>query len=83
MRFQMVKYIKAMAPIAIFLLTSTIVLCQSGASETGPPAPNPECCPPPDLELPIDSGLTILLIVGLGYGIFISIRRLGTKNISQ
>jgi hypothetical protein len=84
MRFQMVKNIKAIAPIAICLLIGTTVLSQSRADTAGPPPPNPECCdPPPDLGLPIDSGLTFLLILGLAYGVFIAIHRIKAKNIFQ
>lgn len=84
MRFQMVKYTKAIAPIAICFLIGTTVLSQSRAGKASPPPPNTECCdPPPDLELPIDSGLTLLLILGLAYGVFIAIDRIKAKNISQ
>ena len=86
MRFQKVKNIKAISPIVIYFLMSTIVLGQSEAGKTGPPAPNPSngpLPPPPELELPIDIGLVFLLIAGLGYGIFIATHRIRTKNTSQ
>ena len=84
MRFQKVKNIKAISPIVIYFLMSTIVLGQSEAGKTGPPAPNPSNGPtPPELELPIDIGLVFLLIAGLGYGIFIATHRIRTKNTSQ
>ena len=82
MRFQMVKYTKAIAPIAIYFLMSTIVFGQSEAGKTGPPAPDMERTPP-ELSLPIDIGLVFLLILGLAYGVFIAIDRIKAKNISQ
>ncbi|MFT4851026.1 MAG: hypothetical protein ACI83B_003588, partial [Sediminicola sp.] len=49
---------------------------------SGPPVPTMNRTPP-DLSLPIDSGLLFLLIVGLGYGIYITSKRMKLKNIAQ
>jgi hypothetical protein len=77
------KNIKILTPTLLCFLTSAVMLGQTGAGGSGPPAPArcPGCPPPPDL--PIDSGMLFLLIVGLGYGIYITIKRMKAKNISQ
>jgi hypothetical protein len=82
MRPQIVKNIKILAPAALCLLISAVMLGQTEASKSGPPAPNMERTPP-DLSLPIDSGLLFLLIAGLGYGIYITTKRMKAKNISR
>ncbi|MFT5238531.1 MAG: hypothetical protein ACI9M9_002140 [Flavobacteriaceae bacterium] len=82
MRPQIVKNIKILAPIALCFLISTIMLGQADARSSGPPAPNMERTPP-DLSLPIDSGLLFLLIAGLGYGLYITTKRMKAKNISR
>jgi hypothetical protein len=82
MRLRIVKYIKKSAPVALSFLVSTIMLGQENASSSGPPAPNMERTPP-ELSLPIDSGLLFLVIAGLGYGIYIATKRMNAKNNSQ
>ena len=74
------KNIKILTPTLLCFLTSAAMLGQAEASNSGPPAPNMNRTPP---ELPIDSGMLFLLIVGLGYGIYITIKRMKAKNISQ
>ena len=81
MRPQIVKNIKILALTALCFLISTIMLGQADAGSSGPPAPNMSRTPP-DLSLPIDSGLLLLLIAGLGYGIYITVKRMKAKNIS-
>ena len=81
MRPQIVKKIKILAPVALCFLISAIMLGQADAGSSGPPPPNMGRTPP-DLSLPIDSGLLFLLIAGLGYGIFITAKRMKAKNIS-
>lgn len=82
MRPQIVKKIKILAPTALCFLLSAIMLGQADAGSSGPPAPNMSRTPP-DLSLPIDSGLLILLIAGLAYGMFIATRRIKAKHISR
>ena len=81
MRPQIVKNIKIIAPAALCFLTGAIMLGQADAGSSGPPAPNMSRTPP-DLSLPIDSGLLFLLIAGLGYGIYIIAKRMKAKNSS-
>ncbi len=80
MRPQIVKKIKILAPVALCFLLSAIMLGQAETGSSGPPAPNMNRTPP---DLPIDSGLLFLLIAGLGYGIYITAKRMKAKNISQ
>ena len=82
MRFQKVKNIKAISPIVIYFLMSTIVFGQSEAGKTGPPAPNMDRTPP-ELSLPIDSGLIFLFLAGLGYGAYITISSIKAKSSSR
>lgn len=82
MRPLIVKNFKILSLTALCFFVSAKMLGQSEASRTGPPAPNMNRTPP-DLPMPIDSGLLLLLIAGLGYGIYITIKRMKAKNISQ
>lgn len=61
---------------------SAVMLGQAETTKTEPPAPNMGRTPP-DLSLPIDSGLLILLIAGLIYGIYITTKRVNAKSRSQ
>ena len=81
MRPQIVKKIKILAPTALCFLISAMMLGQADAGSSGPPAPNMSRTPP-DLSLPIDSGLLFLLIAGLGYGMYITAKRLKVKHSS-
>ena len=78
----MVKNIKAISPIVICLLIGTIVFGQSEGSKSGPPAPNMDRTPP-ELSLPIDSGLIFLFLAGLGYGAYITISNIKAKSSSR
>lgn len=82
MRPQIVKNIKTLVSTVLCLLISAIALCQTDASSSGPPAPNMDRTPP-DLSLPIDSGLLLLLMAGLGYGIYTITKRMKAKSIAQ
>ena len=82
MRLQSLENIKILTFMFPCLLFSTILLGQAEISKTGPPAPDMERTPP-ELSLPIDSGLLLLLIAGLGYGIYIATKRMKAKNIYQ
>lgn len=79
MRPQIVKKIKILAPVVLCFLISAIMLGQADAASSGPPTPEMGRTPP---ELPIDSGLLFLLIAGLGYGIYITAKRMKAKNSS-
>ena len=81
MRPQIVKKIKILAPTALCFLISAMMLGQADAGSSGPPAPNMSRTPP-DLSLPIDSGLLFLLIAGLGYGMYITAKKLKAKHSS-
>jgi len=82
MRYQIVENIKTLAITSFCVLMSVAVFGQSESPKTGPPAPNMNRTPP-GLSLPIDSELFLLLLVGVGYGIYIAIKRVRSKNISQ
>jgi hypothetical protein len=60
----------------ISLVSSGSMFSQSGGVDSNPPPP-PQATPP---ELPIDSGVLLLVIVGILYGAFVLIRRKKTKN---
>jgi hypothetical protein len=77
MRPQIVKKIKILAPTVLFFLTSAISLGQARSASSSPPAPEMGRTPP---ELPIDSGLMILLIAGLVYGIYIVRYKMRAKD---
>jgi hypothetical protein len=47
--------------------------------DPGPPPPTP----PPPPELPIDNGLTLLLIAGLIYGVYIMWKKFGLNRDSS
>jgi hypothetical protein len=68
------KNIKKLTLTAVCLLFSTMVYGQENVGSSGPPAPKMTRTPP-DLSLPIDSGLLFLLIAGIGYGIYITTKR--------
>jgi hypothetical protein len=82
MQPRIVKNIKIVAPLILFFLASAVALGQPDPISSGPPAPNMSRTPP-ELSLPIDSGLLILLIAGLGYGIYSVTKRMKTKNSSR
>lgn len=73
---------KIISHFTLSLLASAIVFGQTDSVSSGPPVPTMNRTPP-DLSLPIDSGLLFLLIVGLGYGIYITSKRMKLKNIAQ
>ena len=57
----------------LLVLAGSPMLAQDGGS--GPPPPT---TPPP--ELPIDSGLSILIVLALAYGSFVAYKRLKPTN---
>ena len=57
------------------------MLGQAESGSSGPPAPNMSRTPP-ELGLPIDSGIVFLIVAGLAYGIYITYRRKQSKNIA-
>jgi hypothetical protein len=79
MRPQIVKNIKTLAATFLCLMMTSIIVGQSEATKAGPPAPNLNRTPP-ELSLPIDSGLIFLLIAGLGYGVYITAKKRKAKN---
>jgi hypothetical protein len=70
---------RIIAPTVFFFLTSAFVFGQIGSASSGPPAPEMSRTPP-ETSLPIDSGLVILLIVGLVYGIYMVTFKTRVKN---
>jgi hypothetical protein len=90
MRPQIVKNIKILALTALCFLISAVMLGQADAARTGPPSPTFNRAGPcgggpipNELCMPIDSGLLFLLIAGLGYGLYITTKRMKAKNISR
>lgn len=77
MRPQIVNKIKILAPGVLCFLTSAISLGQARSASSGPPAPEMGRTP---IELPIDSGLMILLIAGLAYGVYVARYKMRAKD---
>ncbi|MDC8005128.1 hypothetical protein POV27_13790 [Aureisphaera galaxeae] len=69
--------IVTIATLVLFLVNSTLMLGQSTGKEAGPPPPAQRT----PGELPIDSGLYILLIAGIIYGVYVLLQRRKAKNI--
>ncbi|RMA66046.1 hypothetical protein [Ulvibacter antarcticus] len=67
MRPQIVKNI--LAPAALYLFSCATMLGQADSGSSGPPEPS-RGPTPPELGLPIDNGLLVLLIAGLIFGIY-------------
>lgn len=65
--------------VALFFLTSAVVLGQAESGSSGPPAPNMSRTPP-ELSLPIDSGVVFLIVAGLVYGVYIAYTKKRSKN---
>ncbi len=61
----------------LFIANSTLMLGQSSGKESGPPPPAQRT----PGELPIDSGLYILLLAGIIYGAYVLLQRRKAKNI--
>lgn len=80
MRPQIVNKFKILAPAVLCFLTSAIALGQARSASSGPPAPEMGRTP---IELPIDSGLMILMIAGLAYGIYIVRLRMRVKSTAE
>ena len=52
-----------------FVLLFTLVLISSDIVAQGPPCGSPPCGPPPPPDTPIDGGIGILLVIGVGYAL--------------
>ncbi len=52
-----------------FVLLITLVLISSDIVAQGPPCGSPPCGPPPPPDTPIDGGIGILLVIGVGYAV--------------
>lgn len=75
------QIVKKIIVVALSLLTSAVMLGQAESGSSGPPAPNMSRTPP-ELSLPIDSGIVFLIVAGLAYGIYINNRRKRSKDIA-
>ena len=75
------QIVKKIVVVALCFFTSAIVLGQAESGSSGPPAPNMSRTPP-ELGLPIDSGLLILIIAGLAYGMYVAYTKRQSKNIA-
>jgi len=59
------KYIALILFVTLVLSSSDIF----SQSRGGPPCGSPPCGPPPPPDTPIDGGLGILLVLGVGYAV--------------
>ena len=60
---------------ALMLGASIPMLAQSDGILIPPPPPPPTPPPPPGLPLPIDSDITVLLVLGVVLGIYVAYRK--------
>ncbi len=72
MRPQIVKILT----LVLFIFNSMIMLAQSKGSDSGPPPPSQNRTP----QLPIDSNIYFLIIIGLLFGVYIAYKKNQTKN---
>ena len=56
------------------------MLAQLRSGETGPPPP---VRTPPPPELPIDSGLLILLVIGIVFGCYVVLKKRQSNNVAE
>ena len=64
-KYMLKKYIALVLFVTLVLFSSDIFSQQRGA----PPCGSPPCGPPPPPDAPIDSGIGILLVLGVGYAV--------------
>lgn len=76
MRPQIVKKLT----LILCTLMGAPVLAQQFGGASAPPVPDSSHLPPPPPELPIDSGLTLLLIAGLVYGTYFMWKKFGLSR---
>lgn len=76
-----------MRPQIVIILTfvlsffnNTPMLAQLRSGETGPPPP---VRTPPPPELPIDSGLLILLVIGIVFGCYVVLKKRQSNNVAE
>ena len=69
--------IVAILALVLSLLNSTIMQAQVSGGSGSPPPPPPT--PPP--ELPLDSGILLLVIAGIGYGSYVAIKKIRLSRV--
>jgi hypothetical protein len=77
MRPQIVKILT----LVLLVTNSTAMLAQSLSSRSGPPTPNRNNHPPP--ELPIDGYIVLFICIGLVFGAYVAYKKNKLKDSLQ